>query len=463
MSRFANILRPDNGEDATPITLIDKAGFDGWLADQPPAVRAAVAAQKFKADAGQKAYLPATASGMLPVVAGVADLAVLDSWALAGLAQDLPGGSYRLSVAEPGRALLGWLLAHYRFARYRSGDEPAEPRILLTPQVARIVEIERLAEAVALVRDLVNTPAADMGPEQIEQAASALVASHGAELHVTRGDVLEREYPLVHAVGRAAARDYAPRLIEFFWGDPGHPSIAIIGKGVSFDSGGLDIKPASAMRLMKKDMGGAAHALALASLIMAARLPVRLHLLIPAVENAVAGNAFRPGDIVRSRSGLTVEIENTDAEGRLILADALTRAGEMEPELVLDFATLTGAARVALGADLPALFSTDDTLADALLAGGIDMDDPVWRLPLYAGYDKMLKSSVADTMNSSASGFAGAITAALFLQKFVPTGTAWAHFDTYAWRAASQPGRPEGGDALGLMAAYAALKARFPR
>jgi leucyl aminopeptidase len=266
---------------------------------------------------------------------------------------------------------------------------------------------------------------------------------------------------MIHAVGRAASADRAPRLIELEWGDQRHPRIAIVGKGVCFDSGGLDIKPASGMRLMKKDMGGAAHALGLALLIMKSRLPVRLHLLIPAVENAVSGNAFRPGDILRSRKGLSVEVGNTDAEGRLILADALAKAAEGEAELILDFATLTGAARVALGPDLPALFANDDSLAGALLAGGAAVSDPLWRMPLWTGYAEMLSSDIADIGNVSEQPMAGAVTAALFLEKFVPDGLPWAHVDTFAWRASARPGRPKGGDALGLRAAWQMLKQRY--
>jgi leucyl aminopeptidase len=263
-------------------------------------------------------------------------------------------------------------------------------------------------------------------------------------------------------VGGAASRERAPRLIEMEWGNPGHPRIAIIGKGVCFDSGGLDLKPAGWMRLMKKDMGGAAHALALAGLIAAERLPVRLHLLIPAVENAVAGNALRPGDIVKSRQGLQVEIDNTDAEGRLILADALTKASESQPELIIDFATLTGAARTALGPDLPALFSNDDQFADQLAAAGKEITDPMWRMPLWDAYDEMLKSDIADLANAAGgSPMAGAIVAAMFLKRFVPKDTPWAHFDTYAWRDAAKPGRPKGGDALGLRAAFSAVTARY--
>jgi leucyl aminopeptidase len=311
------------------------------------------------------------------------------------------------------------------------------------------------------VRDLVNTPAADMGPAELEAAAEMLARDHGATLSVTRGDALEQGYPMIHAVGMAAARGREPRLIELEWGQADHPRLALVGKGVCFDTGGLDIKPSAAMRLMKKDMGGAAHALALADLVMRLRLPVRLHLLVAAVENAVAGNAFRPGDVLKTRKGLTVENTNTDAEGRLVLGDALTRAVEAKPELILDFATLTGAARVALGPDLPALFANDDALAAALIDAGTAANDPLWRLPLWDGYDEMLKSDIADLVNAAEGGFAGSITAALFLRRFVPKDIAWAHLDLFAWRPAARPGRPKGGDAMGLRAAWAMLKTRY--
>ena len=320
----------------------------------------------------------------------------------------------------------------------------------------------RLANATAKVRDLVNTGASDLGPAELEAEAEALAAQYGATITVTRGDALAQGFPMIHIVGQAASRDRAPRLIELEWGDPAHPRLAVIGKGVCFDSGGLDIKPSSGMRLMKKDMGGAAHALALAGLIMASRLKVRLHLLIPAVENAIAGNAFRPGDILPTRAGLTVENTNTDAEGRLILGDALTLAGEHKPDLIIDFATLTGAARVALGPDLPATFANDDALGDAMLAAGRDVIDPLWRLPLWDGYDDMLKSDIADMVNAPDGGFAGSITAALFLRRFVPAGIPWVHLDTFAWRPVAKPGRPKGGEALGLRASWAMLKARYP-
>ncbi|MBY0521102.1 MAG: leucyl aminopeptidase family protein, partial [Sphingomonas sp.] len=355
---------------------------------------------------------------------------------------------------------LGWLLAQHRFERYKPG-EPASARVLLSSDPARIDETVRLADATAKVRDLVNIGASDLGPTELEAEAAMFADRFAATLTVTRGDALAIGYPMIHTVGQAASRERAPRLIELDWGHPDHPRVAIIGKGVCFDSGGLDIKPSSGMRLMKKDMGGAAHALALAGLVMAAGLKLRLHLLIPAVENAIAGNAFRPGDVLRTRQGLTVENTNTDAEGRLILGDALTKAAESNPGLILDFATLTGAARVALGPDLPATFANDEVLAAELLAAGGAVHDPLWRLPLWDGYDEMLKSDIADIVNAPDGGFGGAITAALFLRRFVPSGVPWAHLDTFAWRPVAKPGRPKGGDALGLRAVWSVLKARY--
>ena len=308
---------------------------------------------------------------------------------------------------------------------------------------------------------MVNTPAADMGPSDIEAAVEKVAQSSGAVVTTTRGDALEQGFPMIHAVGKAADKSFAPRLIELKWGDPAHPRVALVGKGICFDSGGLDIKPSAGMRLMKKDMGGAAHALGLAQLVMAARLPVRLHLLIAAAENAIGGNAFRPGDVLRSRKGVTVEIGNTDAEGRLVLGDALTRAGEERPELVIDFATLTGAARVAVGPDLPALFCNDEALAADAIAAGIDTDDSVWRLPLWDAYADMLKSDVADINNAGEGGFAGAITAALFLKRFAPEDCPWIHLDTFAWRPSTKPGRPKGGEALGMRAMFQLLQRRY--
>lgn len=461
MTDLSSLLQPDRGQAARTIHLTDPKGFDAWLHDQPPRHRAAIEAQRLTPKGFAHAILPGDAPEEWSVLGVAADAETLSPWCLAKLAEALPEGTYRLAGAEPGAAMLGWLTAQYRFTRYRKEDAAVGPRVLLTGDPARIDEAVRVAAATHKVRDLVNIAAADLGPAELQAEAAALAERHGATMSVVSGSELAKGYPMIQAVGQAAAAGREPRLIELEWGRPDAPRVAIVGKGVCFDSGGLDIKPSSAMRLMKKDMGGAAHALALAELVMAARLPVRLHLLIPAVENAVAGNAFRPGDVLATRKGLTVENTNTDAEGRLILGDALTKAGESAPELILDFATLTGAARVALGPDLPATFANDDALAEDLARAGAEEADPLWRLPLWDGYDEMLKSDIADMVNAPDGGMAGAITAALFLRRFVPEGTAWAHFDTFAWRSAAKPGRPKGGDALGLRAAWRLLKDRY--
>jgi leucyl aminopeptidase len=465
MTDFSDLLQPDRGQPAIVLHLVDRKGLDAWLAERSGPVRAAARAQGFEGKAGQVAILPGEKDDWSAAI-GLADAGTPGTWCLARAAETLPEASYRIAGASPGAAALGWLLAQYRFARYRTEEKgPAKgPRVLLTDEVARREELVLLAEAQALVRDLVNTPASDMGPADIEAAAERVAKAASISVSSVAGAALEEGYPMVAAVGRAAAGPgRAPRLVEFEWGDPAHPRVAIVGKGVCFDSGGLDIKPASGMRLMKKDMGGAAHALALALAVIRARLPVRLHVLLPAVENAIGGNAFRPGDVLRSRKGLTVEIGNTDAEGRLILADALTRACEEKPELILDFATLTGAARVALGPDLPALFANDEALAAGLLTAGDLADDPLWRMPLHKPYEEMLASDIADLGNVSDAPMAGAVTAALFLARFVESGIAWAHFDTFAWRGSARPGRPKGGEALGLRAAFHYLKGRYGR
>ncbi len=461
MTNFRAMLVADTGQPARSIHVIDSAGFEGWLSVQPERHRAAVTAQGLKPVGYASAILPGDKAEDWSVVTVVASTAALSPWCLAKLADTLPAGTYRMENTAAGPAALGWLLGQYKFDRYLSNEVRRGDRVLLTNAVAQIDATVCEAEAIALVRDLVNTPAADMGPSDLEGQAAVIAGAHDAVLTVTKGHALENGYPMIHAVGAAAAREHAPRLIEIEWGNPAHPRLAIIGKGVTFDSGGLDIKPSSGMRLMKKDMGGAAHALALARLIMAARLPVRLHVLIPAVENAIAGNAFRPGDILTSRKGLTVEIANTDAEGRLVLADALTKAGENSPTLIVDFATLTGAARVALGPDLPAMFSNHDASANELLTAAAEVNDPLWRLPLHSGYGDMLKSDIADLNNAPDGGFAGAITAALFLQKFVPDESRWLHLDTFAWQPAARPGRPKGGDALGLRAVWAMIQSTF--
>ncbi len=460
MTEVAALLQSDRGQPATPLQLVDRKTYDDWLRAQPEQARQAARAQGFRGDGFQLAILPAGRDGWSAAL-GVANVGELSPWCLAKGAESLPEGTYRVADRGPGPATLGWLLGQYRFDRYlqkKTGKNREGPRILLTDEPARIAETVLIAESTFLVRDLVNLPAADLGPAELQAAVEDVAAECGARTRTVSGKALEAGYPMIAAVGRAATPERAPRLIELEWGDQRHPRLALVGKGVCFDSGGLDIKPSSGMRLMKKDMGGAAHALALARLVMKANLPVRLHLLVPAVENAVSGAAFRPGDILTSRQGPSVEITNTDAEGRLVLADALARAAEEKPDLILDFATLTGAARVALGPDLPALFANDDELAERLLAGGGDVSDPLWRMPLWKHYEEMLSSDVADLANCADAPMAGSVTAALFLQKFVPEGTAWAHFDTFAWRPKARPGRPKGGDALGLRAAWEVLR-----
>jgi leucyl aminopeptidase len=375
------------------------------------------------------------------------------------LPQQLPDGVYRFASDphDARLAALAFALGSYRFTRYRKAER-REVKLDL-PQSINREDLDRVVEAVALARDLINTPANDMGPAELEAAARALAARHGADVSVVLGDdLLTGNFPLIHAVGRAAER--APRLIELKWGDAGHPRVTLIGKGVCFDSGGLDIKPDASMLNMKKDMGGAATALALAHMVMSRNLKVRLRVLIPAVENSISGAAFRPRDVYTSRNGITVEIGNTDAEGRLILADALALADEDKPELIADFATLTGAARVALGPDMPAFFTDDDELANDLMEHAAAENDPLWRLPLWRAYDAMLESKVADVNNVGSGSQAGAITAALFMRRFV-TAKSWLHFDVFAWTPTAKPGRPEGGECQAARALYALLAERY--
>ena len=459
MTKKTDLIQPDRGQDAIAIHLVAKDGFEGWAKTLSGPQRAALAGQKFDGGGYQVGIVP-DGEGWF-AVGGVADPAELSSWCMAKLAEAVPAGTYRRAEGDPGPALHGWQTAQYRFSKYKEDKKAEGPRVLLTKEAKGIEAAMAEARAACLVMDLVNTPAEDMGPAELEAVAERLAKEHGAKVKITRGDALEQEFPLVHAVGRAAERKHAPRMIELTWGDPKAPRLAIVGKGVCFDSGGLDIKNAAGMALMKKDMGGAAHALALASLVMASGLKVNLQCLVPAVENAISSNSFRPGDVLRSRKGLTVEIGNTDAEGRLILADALALASEGEADFILDFATLTGAARVALGPDLPALFAREDATAEALIAAGKAHDDPVWRLPLHEAYAEWLKSDIADTNNAHGNAFAGASVAGLFLDKFVEESIDWAHFDTFAWRPNAKPGRPKGGDALGLRAAWHMLRGRF--
>lgn len=416
-------------------------------------------ATNFKAEPGQHALLPAPDGSLKGVLTGFD--ARDPVWSLAGLPMQLPEGNYELAdtgaIEHPELAALGWALGAYDFDRYRK--RARTPAKLALPR-AQLTRLKPTVDAVSLVRDLVNTPTHDMGPTQLAAQIKTLAKRHKAQVREWVGkDLLKHGYPTIHAVGRAAAD--APRLVELTWGRKADPKLTLVGKGVCFDNGGLDLKPASGMRWMKKDMGGSAHVIALAHLIMQAKLPVRLTLLVPAVENAVGADAFRPGEVIQTRGGVSVEVDNTDAEGRLVLCDALAHAMEAKPELIVDFATLTGAARVALGPDVPAMFSNNDELAASALAAATDTFDPMWRLPLWEGYRPMLKSYLADSLNSAASGHAGAITAALYLKQFVPDDTPWMHFDVYAWNDSDRPGRPRGGEAMALRATFAMLAKHF--
>ena len=459
MADKQTLIQPDQGQEAISIHLVNRDGYSDWRKKLSTSQRAALEGQKFDASGYQVGIVP-DGDGWF-AVGGVADPKELSSWCMAKLAENLPEGTYRRAEGEPGPALHGWQTAQHIFDRYKKPERPTGPRVLLTKDVKAIDSAVAEAQAVCLVRDLVNTPAEDMGPAALEEQCEKLAKQHSAKLSVTKGDALEQEYPMVHAVGRAAARHHAPRIMHLTWGKESDPVLAIVGKGVCFDSGGLDVKSSTGMLLMKKDMGGAAHAIALAGLVMNAGLPVRLHLFVPAVENAISSNSFRPGDVLKSRKGLTVEIGNTDAEGRLILGDALQRASEEKPDLIIDFATLTGAARVALGPEYPALMTRRDATAEALIAAGKAHDDEPWRLPLPDAYREWLVSEIADTNNAHGNAFAGASVAGLFLDKFVGEGIDWAHFDTFAWRPQAKPGRPKGGDAYGLRAAWHMLQARF--
>lgn len=459
MTDIKDIIQPDRGQDAIAIHLVTKAGFEDFAKTLSVGQRASLEGQKFTGAAGSVGIL--SDGDTFFAIGGVSDRDNLSSYCLASLAAKLPEGTYRLIDAQPGAAAFGWLTAHYKFNRYKNDAKPQGARILLSEQVGRLPALVAEAEAELLVRDLINTPAEDMGPAALETEIEKLAKEHGAELLVTKGDALEQNYPMVHAVGRAAARDHAPRLMHLSWGAQDAPVLALVGKGVCFDSGGLDIKPASGMRLMKKDMGGAAHVIALAGLVMGAGLNVRLHLIVPAVENAIAGSAFRPGDVLSSRKGLSVEIHNTDAEGRLILGDALTRASEEEPDLLIDFATLTGAARIALGPDYAAMMARRDETAQSMLDAGKAIDDEAWRLPLPESYRDYLKSDIADIVNAQSNPYAGASVAGLFLDRFVGEGVDWMHIDTFGWRPYPKPGRAKGGAAYGVRAAWHMLKTRY--
>jgi len=457
----ALIERQPGGRRSIAIETTDAAHLAGTRRRLTAAQRRWLGESGFEAAPGTFALVPDPAGKLVRVLVGVDPSDPLA--ALAALPCALPGATYHLAaegvLADAALAALGWALGAYQFGRYR---QPKRSPARLAVGAAELQQLAPLVEATAQVRDLVNTPTEDMGPAQLSEAIRQLGKTHKAKVREWVGDeLLAANFPTIHAVGRASHR--APRLVELSWGKAGDPKLAVVGKGVCFDTGGLDLKSSDGMRWMKKDMGGAAHAIALAGLIMQAKLPVRLTLLVPAVENAVAGNAMRPGDVIATRAGLTVEVDNTDAEGRLVLCDALAYAAEQQPGLIVDFATLTGAARVALGPDLPGLFCNDDTLAQDALAASRKVADPLWPLPLWRPYRRMLDSYLADFANAGASRHAGAITAALYLERFVPAGMAWLHLDTYAWNDADRPGRPRGGEAMGLRAMFALLQERYAR
>lgn len=418
-----------------------------------------IAARGFEFKPGRCILLPA-ADGSIAAALAIRPKTITP-WSFGSLPHGLPKGRYQLANDFHGVEdfSLGWALSQYRYDRFKTNKSPV--RVLVWPKAADSKRVLRLAEATYLVRDLVNAPAETLGPAELAAAAKKVGESYGAKTVIIRGKKLEKEYPMVHAVGRASSR--APLYVDLRWGKAKDPKVTLVGKGVIFDSGGLDIKPGAGMLTMKKDMGGAAHAIALAGAIMDAKLPVRLRLLVPCVENSISGNAFRPMDIFKSRKGITVEIGNTDAEGRLILCDALADAAEDKPEFILDFATLTGAARVALGADLPALFCNDELLATEFIAGGQQAHDAVWRMPLHADYNRYLENNMADVSNISSTRYGGAITAALFLQRFVGKDQPWAHIDVMAYNQSSRPGRPKGGEAMSLRAAYEFIERRYKK
>lgn len=457
------LLAADWSGPTRPVWPVTQEGLAERLAALGPVAQAFAEAGGFDAAAGSHAVVPDATGAIAGVLLGLGKASSPADPMMPGkLAGLLPAGDYYFApgLADETLAALSWALTGYRFRRYRSApDKPVRLKVGAGVDHARVAS---QADAVAFVRDLVNTPANDLGPAELAAAARALAEGAGARFAETVGDALLAEnFPLIHAVGNGS--DRAPRLVEMTWGDPSHPKVTLVGKGVCFDTGGLDIKPDTGMLLMKKDMGGAANVLGLARMIVEARLPVRLRVLIPAVENSISGRAFRPSDVFPSRKGLTVEIGNTDAEGRLVLADALALADDEAPDLIVDMATLTGAARVALGPEVPPFYTDDETLASDIAEASRAVADPLWRLPLWKPYASMLDSKVADTNNVTSGGFAGSITAALFLQKFVTRTGAWVHLDIYAWNPTAKPGRSEGGEAQGIRALFAVIEKRFGR
>jgi leucyl aminopeptidase len=452
----------DKGSDALPIWLIT-AKDDAHLKELTELQRNWLEARGWSPKPGAVLLLPDASGGLGGALLGVG----VEDWGAqspllpGALPVALPPGDYRFAskLPNPELATFAWLAGSYRFGRYKSEND-AKPRRLVLPDGVDRVRVQALAEALFVGRDLINTPSNDLGPAELETAAREIGAAHGASIKLTEGSsVLSEIFPMIHAVGRASERP--PRLIDLRWGSERAPKVTIVGKGICFDTGGLDIKPGSAMALMKKDMGGAASALTFAQLVMQAKLPLRLRVLIPAAENSISGNAYRRGDVLRSRNGMTVEIGNTDAEGRLVLADAMSLADEEAPDYLVTIATLTGAARVALGPDLPPLYTDNDDFAAGLLASGARVGDPLWRMPLWAPYDKLIKSSIADVNHVAEGSFAGSVIAALFLKRFVNEAKRFAHLDVFAWVPREQPGRPQGGDPQGARALFDYFRREF--
>lgn len=440
---------------ALPIVLIASSDYASWLKKQNSLTQTWLASSGFRGEAGQLRFIPDAKGYITQIIYCVAD--IKNHWAVGSLPYILPEGQYSLDIPHKTYAAcaIAWGLGAYQFTRYK---KPArQPAQLVLPKSIDQHHIKNMVESIYLARDLINTPTEDMGPTELARSALTLSQHHKAQCKQIIGEqLLKQNYPLIHAVGRAS--DDAPRLIDIRWGNKKHRKITLVGKGVCFDTGGLDIKPSSAMLLMKKDMAGAAHVLSLARMIMEAKLPICLRVLIPAVENSIDGCAFRPGDIIKSRKGLTVEIGNTDAEGRLVLADALTEAVSEKPDLIIDISTLTGAARVALGTELPAVFSNNDAIVDAVIKHSNEMNDPIWRLPLFSLYRDSLNSPIADINNTSPDSYGGAITAALFLKEFVPDTIPWLHYDLMAWNIKTRPGRPQGGEAMALRGLFRYLQ-----
>jgi len=452
-----NCYTANKTNTSIPIVFISIDQYAEWIAQQTPFTQQWLITTKFKPEPNSVRMIPDASGNLVKVLNCTSPKPTL--WSAGQLAGMLPEGEYHFDVPEKNyeQYAIAWGLGAYQFTRYKKASR--QPATLYLPE-AITATVKYTVEAVHQVRDWINTPTDDMGPTQLAEAAAQLAKTYGAKFSQIIGeDLLKKNYASIYTVGRAS--DDAPRLLDMRWGDARHPKITLIGKGVCFDTGGLDIKASSYMLLMKKDMGGAAHVFGLARMIMEAKLPISLRVLVPAVENAVSGNAYRPGDVITSRSGKTIEVGNTDAEGRVVLADALTEAVSEKPELIIDMATLTGAARVALGTDLPALFANNDQVAQALTACGEEVNDPMWRLPLFTGYRELINSPIADINNNSSEPYGGAITAALFLKEFVPDDIPWVHLDLMAWNLRTRPGRPQGGEAMTLRAVFKYLQDKY--